>query len=53
MAWHNITNVSSRILFSLWFPLPSFYEKQKLSNGQENANMLAKKSSNDTWMHQS
>jgi hypothetical protein len=51
MAWHNTTNISLRILLSLWLPSPSYYEKRKLLNGRQNANRLGKKSSNITLMH--
>jgi hypothetical protein len=51
IAWHNITCVSSKTLLSLWLPLLSYCGRQKLLNGQQSANMLGKKSSNNTWMH--
>jgi hypothetical protein len=51
MTWHNTTSVSSRILLSLWLPLPSYYERQKFSSGQLSANRLGKKSTNTTWTH--
>jgi hypothetical protein len=51
MAWHNTIGVSSRIFLSLWFPLPSYCVRHKLSNGRQNANMLGKKSSSTTWKH--
>jgi hypothetical protein len=26
MVWHNTTSVSSKILLSLWLPLPNYYK---------------------------
>jgi hypothetical protein len=51
MAWPNTSCISSRILFSLWLPLPSYYGRQKLLNGQWSVNKLGKTPSSTTWMH--
>jgi hypothetical protein len=48
MAWHYIIDVSSRILLPLWFPLPSYYKRHKLLDGQQSANKFGK---NQTMLH--